>query len=82
MVPRGTPAHERKKIARRMLSDIKARQRAGLPDERLQIDPNEHDRIMQVLIKEGRKSRLAIPGRPDLSALTQEDYWMAVERGL
>lgn len=82
MLPRTMARHEQRKVAEAKLRDIKARQRAGLPDEPLQIDPSEHDRIMEVLLREGKKTRMRVPGRPDLSSLTQEDYWQAVVRGL
>jgi hypothetical protein len=82
MVPRDLPSHERKKLAREKLNDIHHRQRAGLADPPLQIDQTEHDRILAVLLKEGKKAKFPIPGRPDLFHLTQEDYWRAVERGI
>lgn len=81
-LPRRMTQRERKAYADGRLRDIKARQRAGMPDPPLQVAPEEHRRIFDRLVKEGKKARVYVPGRPTVNALTQEDYWEAVRRGI
>jgi hypothetical protein len=82
LLPRRMNRLEAKKYAEVKLRDTKARMRAGLPDEPMEVDPEEYQRIFNHLVSEGKKSRLPVPGRPDLQAVTQEDYWEAVIRGI